>query len=73
MPNVCINLLTNLQIAWLYLLSPVPEPGPEIVRAGDEAGVCGAVDDQPHRGVVSQAQQLLPARVPNAEHMKMIL
>ena len=49
-------------------LAPVPEPRPKIVGAGEEAGVGGTVNDETHRGVVPQAQQLLPAGVPGSQY-----
>ena len=45
-------------------LPPEPEPGPEVVRAGEEGGLGGRVDQPPHRSVVTQREQLLPAGVP---------
>ena len=45
-------------------LSSEPEPGPEVVRAGEEGSLGGRMHQPPHRSVVAERQKLLPAGVP---------
>ena len=45
-------------------LSSEPEPGPEVVRAGEEGSLGGRVNQPPHWAVVAERQELFPAGVP---------